>query len=194
MIFAAETRDGRQRWRQLAETFLKVKFHFFSTYFPPSYDPPARLHPVAHRSTFASPTLPPLLRWSSPKIYIFIFICVILIIFSTFFFFINTTNTDRRANSANLEILWNCYVMRYVSVIMIQRWSIAILLLSSTSFLSFLFSSNSRLGCWVLLEPNKNEVKKRKKWQQRRFYGCMCRHQRSLQTLLSHFLLSKKAQ
>lgn len=29
MIFAAETRDGRQRWRRLAETFLKVKFHFF---------------------------------------------------------------------------------------------------------------------------------------------------------------------
>lgn len=54
--------------------------------------------------------------------------------------------------------------MRYVSVILILRWFIAILWRSSTSFLSCLFSSsNSQLGCWVLLQPNKNEAKKEEK-------------------------------
>lgn len=38
----------------------------------------------------------------------------------------------------------------------------------------------------------KTRPKKRERWQQSRFYGCIWRHQSSLQTLLSHFLLSKK--
>lgn len=125
-IVAMETKgDGRQRRRRLAGCFLKVKFHFLSTYFPPFCDtplpPPARLHPVVHRSTF-----------NSPKIYIFHLHHLLYV-----FFFINTTNTDRWANSANLEILWNCYVMRLLCFrILVLHWFIAVLPLNSTSLLS----------------------------------------------------------
>lgn len=118
----------------------EVSFFFFSTYFPPSYDPPARLHPGAHRSAFTPTHTLPLCCVGPPQnIHFHLYLRHLIHLLYPFFlfcFFINTTNTDRRANSANLEILWNCYVMRYVSVVLILRWFIAILWLSSTSFLS----------------------------------------------------------
>lgn len=162
---AKETiRDGRQRRRRLAGCFLKVKFHFLSTYFPPFCDPPppARLHPIIHRSTFNTPHPP-------PKYTFFI------IIFSTLFiFFINTTNTDRWANSANLEILWNCYVMRLLcSRILILRRFIAVLPLNSTSLLSS--SHSPMLDVEFCFNQADTRPKIEKKRQQRRFYGCMWR-------------------
>lgn len=101
-------------------SFIFLAHIFLHSATPPS-PPPARLHPVVHRSTF-----------NSPKIYIFHLHHLLYV-----FFFINTTNTDRWANSANLEILWNCYVMRLLCFrILVLHWFIAVLPLNSTSLLS----------------------------------------------------------
>lgn len=165
--------DGRQRRRRLAGCFLKVKFHFLSTYFPPFCDtpPPARLHPVVHRSTFNSPTLPQNIHFSS----------------SSLRFFFHQHNKHRplgeQCKSRNsVKLLRNAVVMfPYPSPAPIYCRSTA--KLRVFAFLR-LFSSHSPsvMSSFVW----------EKKWRQRRFYGCLWRHQSSLQTLLSHFLLSKE--
>lgn len=182
-IFRGDRCHGDKRRRETKTTptrrlfFSKWSFIFLAHIFLHSATPPTCK--VTSSSTPLYIQLPQNIHFSSSSSSL------------RFFFFINTTNTDRWANSANLEILWNCYVMRLLCFrILILRLFIAVLPLNSTSLLS---SPHSPMfDVEFCFDQAETRPKREKRWQQRRFYGCMWRRQSSLQTLLSHFLLSKE--
>lgn len=176
-IVAMETKgDGRQRRRRLAGCFLKVKFHFLSTYFPPFCDtPPPPTCKVTSSSTPLYIQLPQNIHFSSSSSS------------SLRFFFINTTNTDRWANSANLEILWNCYVMRLLCFrILVLHWFIAVLPLNSTSLLSSVFPPLIRrclMSSFVSAKPKRGQ--KERKSDSKDVFMAVCGDTRALYKLSS---------